>query len=167
MIYGRVLEGTAYSDLPPLGQSNYNTITCPVLILAYKDDPAHPVSTAEGLYKELQATKQCTSVELHVMESERDANEKWPNIIRIFLFAIRGVPISDIDTSWVPEPVNVPIAPVTTSATTTASATDNTVNTMFCIPITNKGGKKRKLTDEEIFAIPNRSMHGKSCPCCE
>lgn len=154
MVYGRVLEGTAYSDLPPLNQSNYVNITCPVLILAYKDDPAHPVSTAEGLYEELKLTND--KVEMCIVETEQDSYEKWPRIIRKFLLTLKGISLSDADDCWVPNQIDE-----------FKSNANDGVNASFCIPLVNKAGKKRKLTDEEIFSIPNRSIHGRNCPCCE
>ena len=75
-----VLEGTAYSDLPPKEQSRvYSAVQCPVLILALKGDEGHPLSTAYALSKLLKQSV------LHVAESESAANRQWPAIIANFL----------------------------------------------------------------------------------
>ena len=45
--YPHVMRGAAGSDLP--GPAGIAAIRCPALVLAWSDDPGHPVSTAERL----------------------------------------------------------------------------------------------------------------------
>lgn len=50
-IFPSLFRGAASSDLPPLDA--VATIECPVTLLAWVDDPGHPVSTAEALHSAL------------------------------------------------------------------------------------------------------------------
>jgi pimeloyl-ACP methyl ester carboxylesterase len=80
-----VLRGTAYSDLPPVDSKEYNTIQhIPTLILTIKDDPAHPVSTAEALHKALPQSL------LFVAEEPAQAFAEWPAIIQEFVRSLRS-----------------------------------------------------------------------------
>ena len=80
----KVIRGAAGTDLPPLQEGGdyfdtYSKIKCPVLILAFKNDAAHPVSTSEQLKLLIPQAK------LHVMENEQEAKACWPLIIEQFL----------------------------------------------------------------------------------
>jgi 3-oxoadipate enol-lactonase len=79
----RVLEGAASANLPPVEAPNcdeaYSKIQCPVLILSYRDDPAHPVATAQLLLTAIP------HAEVHVMADEAEAKEKWGAIMTDFL----------------------------------------------------------------------------------
>jgi pimeloyl-ACP methyl ester carboxylesterase len=80
-----VLRGTAYSDLPPVNSEEYNTIRyIPTLILTIKDDPAHPVSTAEALHSMLPQSK------LYIAEEPSQAFAEWPAIIQEFVRNLRS-----------------------------------------------------------------------------
>jgi pimeloyl-ACP methyl ester carboxylesterase len=79
-----VLRGTAYSDLPPLDSNEYHQIRhIPTLILTIKDDPAHPVSTAEALHSVLPQSK------LYVAEEPAQAFAEWPAVIQEFVNSLR------------------------------------------------------------------------------
>ena len=80
----KVIEGAAGTDLPPLREDgdysdSYAKITCPVLILAFKHDDAHPVSTSEQLKLLIPHAK------LFIMENEQEAKMQWPLIVEQFL----------------------------------------------------------------------------------
>lgn len=78
-----VLRGTAYSDLPPKESTHvYESVKCPVLILAVKGDDAHPLSTAYELSKQLKQSV------LHIAENETAASKQWPAIISNFLIEL-------------------------------------------------------------------------------
>ena len=77
--YHHVLRGSAYSDLPSEDdRSFYCKIKCPVLILAIKGDPVHPLSTSYKLWRLLPTAT------LHVVNDFDTANKQWPHIIRNF-----------------------------------------------------------------------------------
>jgi len=93
-----VLRGAALADLPPLPPlqgdaeggadtgddqvSAYACITCPVLLLAVKDDESHPLDTAEKLHELLPISA------LHVADDLNDAKRDWPRIIAEFISSL-------------------------------------------------------------------------------
>jgi 3-oxoadipate enol-lactonase len=86
-IYHHVIKATAYSDLPPPDDLvAYNSVKCPVLILAIAGDDAHPVSTAQTLHRLIPQSI------LHIAESETDAGREWVSITAAFIASIRGKP---------------------------------------------------------------------------
>ncbi|MDQ4089415.1 MAG: alpha/beta hydrolase [Actinomycetota bacterium] len=74
-----ILRGAALSDLPR--RDELHSVVVPTLILAWTDDPAHPVSTAENL-AELMVMS-----ELHVA-SDLAGIRRWPQLVRDFLGGI-------------------------------------------------------------------------------
>jgi len=70
------LSGAADSDLPPL--TALRKLAIPVLILAWRYDPAHPVATAETLARSIP------NATLHVAEGLDDIRA-WPELITEFL----------------------------------------------------------------------------------
>jgi pimeloyl-ACP methyl ester carboxylesterase len=72
----RIFEGAIASDLPP--RDAVATLTQPTLILAWTDDPGHPVSTAEQLHELLPQS------ELHIAQSLAEARQ-WSTILSTFL----------------------------------------------------------------------------------
>lgn len=70
------LRGAAESDLP--GPGALKKLAVPALVLAWRGDPTHPLSTAERLAELLP------NVELQIAESGRDIRA-WPERIRDFL----------------------------------------------------------------------------------
>ncbi len=70
------LLGAAESDLPAV--DSLRKLKVPVLILAWRYDPVHPVATAEKLARVLP------DAELHIAEGLDDIRE-WPELIRDFL----------------------------------------------------------------------------------
>lgn len=74
-----VLAGASESDLPPLDSDLYANIQCPVLILTYEGDDAHPVSTAEALASVINRA------ELHVASDIETAQTTWAGIIYNFV----------------------------------------------------------------------------------
>jgi hypothetical protein len=82
--YHFVLRGAALADFPPLEDiETYRRISCPVLILTVKGDDAHPIRTAEALSQLISTS------ELHIAETNDEANEVWPSIIYQFLEKVR------------------------------------------------------------------------------
>ena len=73
-----VLRGAATSDLP--APELLAHITKPSLVLAWTDDPGHPLSTAELI---AQSVPDC---ELHVAH-DLDAVKRWPTLVGKFLDA--------------------------------------------------------------------------------
>jgi len=73
------LRGAAESDLPAPGA--LRRLRVPALILAWRADPTHPLSTAERLAELLPIA------ELHVADSGRDIRA-WPQQIASFLSAV-------------------------------------------------------------------------------
>lgn len=77
-----VLRGAANGDLPSTTDDKvdetYGRVTCPTLILAVRNDDAHPLATAEALHAVLPHSI------LHIAEDLGDASEKWPAVIREF-----------------------------------------------------------------------------------
>jgi pimeloyl-ACP methyl ester carboxylesterase len=70
------LRGAAESNLPP--REEVATISVPTLILAWEDDPGHPVSTATALAELIDGA------ELSVATSEDDVRA-WPSLVGRFL----------------------------------------------------------------------------------
>jgi pimeloyl-ACP methyl ester carboxylesterase len=70
------LRGAAESNLPPLDEVAH--VSVPTLILAWDDDPGHPVSTAEALHSAIAGS------ELEVASSEADVLA-WPERVGRFL----------------------------------------------------------------------------------
>ncbi|MEI5675085.1 MULTISPECIES: alpha/beta fold hydrolase [unclassified Nocardioides] len=68
-----LLRGAAQSDLPPA--ERIAALAVPVTILAWTEDPAHPVSTAEALAGLLPQTR------LEVARTPEDL-ARWPEILR-------------------------------------------------------------------------------------
>jgi len=73
-----VLQGSAQSDLPPLS-TLHKVLDIPVLILACRGDPTHPVSTAEAL-RDIS-----TNTHLHISESYAEGKSEWPDLVAEFL----------------------------------------------------------------------------------
>jgi pimeloyl-ACP methyl ester carboxylesterase len=71
-----ILRGAAASDLP--SREELRSVVVPTLILAWADDPTHPVSTAESLAEHLVLS------ELEVARDLADVRA-WPARIRTFL----------------------------------------------------------------------------------
>ncbi len=71
-----ILRGAAASDLPT--REEVRTIVVPTLILAWTDDPSHPVSVAESLAELLVLS------EVHVA-SDLAGIRTWPGLVRDFL----------------------------------------------------------------------------------
>jgi pimeloyl-ACP methyl ester carboxylesterase len=76
----RIFEGAIASDLPP--RDAIAALQQPTLILAWTDDPGHPVSTAEELHDLLPHS------ELHIAESLDAVRSDWPQKLADF-FAMR------------------------------------------------------------------------------
>lgn len=71
-----IFTGAALADLPP--RARIESIAVPALILAWPEDPAHPVETAAELDRLLPRSR------LHVAESATDVR-RWPRLIRDFV----------------------------------------------------------------------------------
>jgi len=71
-----ILRGAASSDLPT--REEVRSVVVPTLILAWEDDPGHPLSTAEELARLMVMS------ELHVAANLADAR-RWPSLVREFL----------------------------------------------------------------------------------
>jgi pimeloyl-ACP methyl ester carboxylesterase len=71
-----VLRGAALSDLPELDR--IAELHVPTLILAWKQDPSHPLSTSQTLVARM------SNAELHVAESFDDIRS-WSSRVRSFL----------------------------------------------------------------------------------
>jgi len=71
-----ILRGAAASDLPT--REEIRGIVMPVLILAWADDPGHPVETAETLSELLVLS------EIHVA-NDLAGIRRWPGLVRDFL----------------------------------------------------------------------------------
>jgi fermentation-respiration switch protein FrsA (DUF1100 family) len=81
--YHLVLKGAASSDFPPLEDlDSYQKITCPVLILAIRNDPSHPESTA------LYLKERIPQAELFFADNLEKAKEEWPQLVSNFLSKI-------------------------------------------------------------------------------
>lgn len=78
-VYHFVLMGAAESDLPPIDCDIYGEISCPVLILAHEQDPAHPTSVAMALSRAI------ANAEIHIAESVGEAHATWGGIIGGFV----------------------------------------------------------------------------------
>ncbi len=74
-----LFKGAALTDLP--SKSQLQSIDVPTLILAWGDDPSHPLSVAEELHSLLQHT------ELIEANSYSDV-KTWPTLIREFVSSV-------------------------------------------------------------------------------
>jgi 3-oxoadipate enol-lactonase len=77
----RIFEGAIASDLPP--RDVVATLSQPALILAWTDDPGHPLSTAEALADLLP------DAEL-VVATSLDEARTWPTRVQSFLGSLSG-----------------------------------------------------------------------------
>jgi pimeloyl-ACP methyl ester carboxylesterase len=75
-VVAAVLRGAAQSDLPPLDA--LATLHVPALVLAWRGDRSHPVSTATQLAEALP------DAELHVARGARDVR-RWSALVSEFL----------------------------------------------------------------------------------
>lgn len=76
-----VLEGAANADLPRTNgdlSMTYDKILCPTLILAVRNDDAHPLETATQLHAVIAGS------EMHVADSLDQARANWPALIQAF-----------------------------------------------------------------------------------
>jgi pimeloyl-ACP methyl ester carboxylesterase len=73
------LRGAALSDLPELDR--IAELQAPTLILAWKQDPSHPLSTSQDLVARM------SNAELHVAESFDDIRN-WSSRVRAFLASL-------------------------------------------------------------------------------
>jgi len=73
------LRGAALSDLPEL--ERVGTLDVPTLILAWKQDPSHPLSTSEALVERMPKAS------LHVAESFDDIRS-WSACVRAFVASL-------------------------------------------------------------------------------
>jgi pimeloyl-ACP methyl ester carboxylesterase len=73
------LRGAALSDLPELDR--IAELQAPTLILAWKQDPSHPLSTSRDLVERM------SNAELHVAESFDDIRN-WSSRVRAFLASL-------------------------------------------------------------------------------
>lgn len=78
-VLSTVLRGAAASNLPP--REAVANITCPALILAWEDDPGHPLSTAADLLAEIPGA------ELVVASSFEQA-AAWPDVVASFVSSL-------------------------------------------------------------------------------
>jgi pimeloyl-ACP methyl ester carboxylesterase len=76
----RIFEGAIESDLPP--RQAIAALEQPSLILAWTDDPGHPVSTADQLHDLLPNS------ELHIAESLDEVRTSWPTELQSFFGAL-------------------------------------------------------------------------------
>lgn len=82
LAYSYALEGASMSDFPATSSLFYKMVPCPVLLLAVKHDPAHPVATAQKLHKHLPESR------LEIAENQHDAETRFPKIIAEFIQSI-------------------------------------------------------------------------------
>ena len=73
------MRGASLSDLPP--REELKKLTMPVLILAWPDDPTHPLSVAEKLRDTLPNSQ------LEVIEHADDPY-RWPQLVRTFIASL-------------------------------------------------------------------------------
>jgi pimeloyl-ACP methyl ester carboxylesterase len=78
-VVAAVLRGAAQSDLPPLGA--LAALRVPALVLAWRGDRSHPLSTATQLAEALP------DAELHVARSAKDVR-RWSALVGEFLDAV-------------------------------------------------------------------------------
>lgn len=78
-VLATILRGAAASDLPP--RDAVATISCPTLVLAWADDPGHPLSTAEALHGLLAGST------LSVATSFEEA-AAWPSVVASFVSSL-------------------------------------------------------------------------------
>lgn len=74
------LRGAALSDLPPV--ESLEQLEVPTLILAWKHDASHPLSTAEALAERMPIAR------LEVA-GETSEIEDWPGLVRAFMTSLR------------------------------------------------------------------------------
>ena len=79
----RAFEGAAQSDLPT--REDIAELRQPTLILAWTDDPGHPLSTANELLQLLP------HADLHVAESPEAVKADWPAVLQSFFAGLPGV----------------------------------------------------------------------------
>lgn len=82
-----VLRGAAASDLPE--RESLASITVPTLVLAWPNDPDHPVKTAQAVADALPNSQ------LRIAADVSSARE-WPHIVRKFLIQEMGVYDSEL-----------------------------------------------------------------------
>jgi pimeloyl-ACP methyl ester carboxylesterase len=82
-VHHLVLMGAAESDLPPLDSELYDNVSCPVLILTYEGDDAHPVSTATALAERIK------HAEIYIEDNVKTAQDTWADVISSFVERIR------------------------------------------------------------------------------
>ena len=78
-VLSTVLRGAAASNLPP--RDAVATISCPTLVLAWADDPGHPLSTAESLSSLIAGSQ------LSVATSYEEA-AAWPELVSSFVASL-------------------------------------------------------------------------------
>ena len=78
-VLATVLRGAASSNLPP--REAVATISCPTLILAWDDDPGHPLSTAEALASLIGGSTL-------VVARSLDEVRTWPSRVSSFVSAL-------------------------------------------------------------------------------
>jgi pimeloyl-ACP methyl ester carboxylesterase len=81
-----LFTGASQTDLPE--RALLASLTMPTLILAWSDDPAHPLTTAKALHLLLPSST------LVVAERYSDL-EKWPGLIRQFVAKMEGDNITE------------------------------------------------------------------------
>ena len=75
-VLATVLRGAARSNLPP--RDRVATISCPTLVLAWEDDPGHPMSTAASLHSLIGGSSL-------VVASSREEVLAWPSVVSSFV----------------------------------------------------------------------------------
>ena len=78
-VLATILRGAAASDLPP--RDVVATLTCPTLVLAWADDPGHPLATAESLASLIPGAT------LTVATSFEEA-AAWPSAVSSFVSSL-------------------------------------------------------------------------------
>ena len=78
-VLATILRGAAASDLPP--PEAVATISCPTLVLAWEDDPGHPMSTATALHSLIGGSQ------LSVATSFEEA-AAWPALVSSFAASV-------------------------------------------------------------------------------
>ena len=78
-VLSTILRGAAASNLPP--REAVATLACPTLILAWADDPGHPMSTAEALHSLIEGSQ------LSVATSFEEA-AAWPSVVSSFVASL-------------------------------------------------------------------------------
>ena len=78
-VLATILRGAAASDLP--SPEAVATISCPTLVLAWEDDPGHPMSTAAALHSRIGGSQ------LAVATSYEEA-AAWPALVSSFVASV-------------------------------------------------------------------------------